>query len=131
MQTAEQLNGAEPMSYSDALSLLVGYVDVLYGTVECPQCGESDVEDLETGNYRCWRCDEDRESGYFDVWDYLDVENPDQASLPGLPREIQYRFECDHDEHDTGSKEEDKSQHAENQHPTRRDNQQNGWNDGF
>jgi len=131
MQTAEQLNGAEPDSYSDALALLVGYVDVLYGTVECPQCGETDIEETAGGKYRCWRCKQEGESAYFDVWGYLDVENPEQASLPGLPNSIQLRFECDHEEHTSGSKEDNSTQHAENQHPTQQNRQQDRWNDGF
>jgi hypothetical protein len=131
MQTAEQLNGAEPMCYSDALSLLVGYVDVLYGSIECPSCGETSIEETAAGKYRCWQCEQEGESALFTVWDYLDVENPEQASLPGLPEHIQYRFECNHEEHKTGSNDGDRTQHTENQHPTRQNDQQNRWDDGF
>jgi uncharacterized protein (UPF0212 family) len=131
IDTAEQLNGAEPRSYSDALNLLVGYVDVLYGSVECPNCGEMDIEETAKGKYRCWRCEQEGESAFFTVWDYLDAENPEQASLPGLPQSIQYRFECNHEEHDAGSKDDNSTQHAENQQAVGQNNQQDRWNDGF
>lgn len=126
LEVGEELNGAEPESYRESLEMLVRYLDVLQDRVTCPQCGE-ELEETATGKYRCWRCEQEGENAHFDLWDYLGTEDTEQAALPGFPREIQYRFECNHEEHSSGSKDEKNTQHAENQQGNTLETQHNPW----
>jgi len=81
IEAAEDLNGAEPDNFHHALGLVTDYLHILYGNPDCPHCGEWDTERYSIGTYRCWRCEEDQEHGYFDVWDVLNPENEERSCV--------------------------------------------------
>lgn len=101
---AERLNGKPVDSLDEALDLFTRYLAVLYQEVSCPTCGEEEIDTTAPGRYECWRCRQEDRQRYFTVWDVLDSDDPDKATLPGTAENIQYRFECNHDTHDTGTK---------------------------
>lgn len=96
---AEQLNGGSVDSLDEALDLFTCYLDVLNQDVSCPTCGEEDIKTTAPGKYECWRCRQEDRDPYLTVWDVLDADNPDEATIPALSRHVRYRFECSHEEH--------------------------------
>lgn len=114
----ERLNGAEVDSLDEALTLFVRYLDVLQQQVDtCPDCGSGLQDEYDTGRgwtelpegkWFCPNCESVK-----DVWDYLGVADRERATLPGLPSNVQYRFECNHDSHDSGTIDGQRAQHAD------------------
>lgn len=131
LEVGEELNGQEPQSYQEALEKLVRYFGILQHRVPCPQCGAEDTNETVAGKYECWRCAEDRDSGYFTVWDVLDPADKEQASLPALPNGVHLRFECNHEEHTSGSDGTKNTSNADIQQGQRLNSQQNQWDNGF
>jgi len=78
---AEHLNGAEVATVSSALDIVLAYHDVLQNNVSCPECGESPIDQTSRGKWQCWHCNE-----IVTVYDLLDTENSEQATLPYIPR---------------------------------------------
>lgn len=75
---------------NDALAILGRYLDVLYDQVNsCPHCGtdcidsdwRGDIEmkqwQLNDGRWYCYRC-----RATFDVYDYLDPDDSENAKVP-------------------------------------------------
>ncbi|WP_246985017.1 hypothetical protein [Halorientalis marina] len=135
MDIATELNGKEPRGFHRAVEVVAAYLDVLQQNVtDCPDCGgelHDEAEDskghwfeLPEGKWYCPDCDT-----VLDVWDYLDVDNRDSASIPSLPSGVQLRFECDHEHDDSGmiSGESSQDTHSRQSHTTDTDDY---WQDG-
>jgi hypothetical protein len=106
---AEKLNGGSVDSLDEALTLFVRYLDVLQHRVgNCPDCGTElqggydsrrGWTELGEGKWWCPECD-----SLVIAWDYLQVDDEERATLPPLPSTVQHRFECSHEEHESGTK---------------------------
>lgn len=127
------LNGKEVESFHEGLQLLLRYFEALEDNVECPECGAADVETRsKSGLWHCWRCEEDTESGLFNITDYLDVANEEDARLLGTPRSITYEFRCDreHVDDQAGTNDSDSVRTVENQPSYQRRSVDERWRDG-
>jgi len=98
MQIAEGLNGTEEGvgSFHRALGIVLRYLEVLSGDVECPECGAPPAGSLSK-NPGKWQCSEchvvgGELRGHFDVWDYLGTKNPEEATVPGLGRGVRMKL---------------------------------------
>jgi hypothetical protein len=67
---------------------------------ECPECGHGHIDnianerpgdrfELPNGKWACHYC-----RGVFDVWDYLDVDNRENADFPIFRESIKYTWEA-------------------------------------
>ena len=128
---AERLNGDSVDSLDEALELFTRYLTVLNEEVTCPECGEEEIETTAPGRYECWRCRRQDRQQYFTVWDYLDTDDPDGATLPGTPESVQYRFECKHEEHQAGTNTAESSQAPDSRQVEQRQSDREPWEDGF
>jgi len=128
---AERLNGDSVDSLDEALDLFTAYLNVLNQEVCCPTCGEEEIDTTAPGRYECWRCRREERQRYFTVWDVLDSDNPGEATLPGTAESIQYRFECNHDSHDTGTNTAESSQALDSRQGEQRQSDHDRWKDGF
>lgn len=108
---ASELNGAEIESgFQRSLDILLRWFDVILENVNtCPECGKETIDslayeqpekwlELPDGKWRCHYC-----RTTFTAWDYIGVENRENAEFPIFNSPVRYRFECDHDDHDTST----------------------------
>lgn len=101
LDVSSQLNGTDVSGVPRAAELICRYLAVLDrdAQVRCPDCGEI-LEEKGGGNhYYCWH--EDR---YLSVFDVIGSENPEDARVFGLPRDVRYRFKPDTESEDVGTK---------------------------
>jgi len=102
-QLAERLNGAEVTGgFPKALRLLLRWFTVITENVEeCPECGSTDLQDwfetdngdtveLPNGKWYCPECGDP-----FDAWDYVGVDDREEAEFPIFRESIRYSWEAD------------------------------------